>query len=436
MFTNIPTNILGFVIVLGFLIFAHESGHFFVAKFFKVRVLVFSFGFGKRLFGFRRGDTDYRISAIPLGGYVRMAGDNPEEAAAAPDEFLSKPKWQRLLILFAGPGMNLILAIGFIAIINMVGYETPILRPIIGDVVAGKPAARAGLQPGDLITRVNGDPIDGWSDFHIAIQMNYERPMRLTYVRNNQPGTTTVTPDRIETEHGPMGQIGVTQYISPVIEKLEPGSQAVKSGLHVGDRIAEVGGKPVRQMTELYQALDTEPPHPLSVVAIRNGTQRIQLNVMTGTEAAENFGVGIRTEYRRLGPIAAISDSVKNNTRTLKYMLVSLGRLFGEKSAMKQMAGPATIAKLSGQVLRSSWRDLFAFMALISLNLGVLNLFPIPVLDGGHIAILLVESAARRDLPLRAKERALQLGFALLALFMIIVIYFDVMTNIRGVMKG
>src|SRR5512138_1504139 len=147
--TIVATNLLAFVIVLGFLIFFHEAGHFLVAKAFGVRVLTFSFGFGKRLFGFQRGPTDYRVSLIPLGGYVRMAGDSPEEGRSGePDEFLSKPKWQRFLILFAGPGMNIIIALAFLAIINMVGTENFIVQPVIGEVTPGKPAAKAGLTVG------------------------------------------------------------------------------------------------------------------------------------------------------------------------------------------------------------------------------------------------------------------------------------------------
>src|SRR5947209_16127647 len=160
MATTVITNVFAFVLVLGFLIFAHESGHFFVAKAFRVRVLVFSLGFGKRLFGFRRGDTDYRLSIFPLGGYVRMAGDSPDETRAGdPAEFLSKPKWQRFLILLAGPAMNLLIAIAVIAGISMHGTEETVIRPVIGEVMAGKPAARAGLQVRDVITAVNGEAI-------------------------------------------------------------------------------------------------------------------------------------------------------------------------------------------------------------------------------------------------------------------------------------
>src|SRR5689334_24787898 len=171
--TDIASNTLGFIIVLGFLIFAHESGHFMVAKFFRVRVLVFSFGFGQRLFGFKRGDTDYRVSLIPLGGYVRMAGDTPEEREAGDlDEFLSRPKWQRFLILFAGPFMNVLIAVAFIAAINMTGRQFVVERPVLGEVVAGKPAALAGLRVGDRIVAVNGNPIKEFDDLRLLITMS------------------------------------------------------------------------------------------------------------------------------------------------------------------------------------------------------------------------------------------------------------------------
>src|SRR5882724_10885874 len=170
---NIVTNLLGFGIVLGTLIFAHEAGHFFVAKLFRVRVLVFSFGFGKRLFGFQAGGTDYRVSLVPLGGYVRMAGDNPDENQPSdPDEFLSKPKWQRFLILFAGPFMNLLIAVAFMASINMIGTESLVIRPVIGEVSPGKPAARAGLQVGDQIVAINGERIENFDDLRMAISMH------------------------------------------------------------------------------------------------------------------------------------------------------------------------------------------------------------------------------------------------------------------------
>ncbi|MFZ2491264.1 MAG: RIP metalloprotease RseP, partial [Thermoanaerobaculia bacterium] len=199
---SIATNFFAFVLVLGFLIFAHESGHFFMAKLFRVRVLVFSFGFGKRLFGFRRGDTDYRVSLVPLGGYVRMAGDSPEEAQeGVDDEFLSKPKWQRFLILFAGPFMNVLIAIVFIAGLAMVGTEQLLIKPIIGEVQAGKAAARAGLAVGDRITQINSEKVGDFDDLRLLITMHADTPLRVQYVRNGQARSTMLTPEREQSEY-------------------------------------------------------------------------------------------------------------------------------------------------------------------------------------------------------------------------------------------
>ena len=183
---EIASNLVAVVIVLGFLVFAHESGHFMFAKLFRVKVLVFSFGFGKRLFGFRKGDTDYRVSLIPLGGYVRMAGDNPEENTAGnPEEFLSKPKWQRFLILVAGPAMNVLIAIAFIAILAMVGSEEVISsKPVMGAPAPNTPAMKAGLRQGDLIVRINNEPIDDFEEFALLIKMNAGTPLRVVYERD------------------------------------------------------------------------------------------------------------------------------------------------------------------------------------------------------------------------------------------------------------
>lgn len=436
MFGNVPSNLLAFVIVLGFLIFAHESGHFFMAKLFRVRVLVFSFGFGKRLFGFRRGDTDYRVSLLPLGGYVRMAGDSPEESQQNdPAEFLAKPKWQRLIILIAGPAMNLILAVLFLAIVNVAGIEMTTIQAVIGSVVPGQAAARSGLRPFDRIVSVDDEKVTGWQDVQFAIQMHPARPLRVGYVRDGANGMLTVTPDKVETEHGTIGRIGVQPFIEPLIGKVDPNGLAAKAGLRAGDRIIAVSGAPVRQLLDFLTPLEAMPPRPLDVVVLRQG-QQVHAAMTSGKDVPDRIGVLPPTTLRKLGFAEAFGDSVSKNAKSVRYMLISLGHLFSDRSGVKQMAGPVTIARLSGEFFRSGWQQLLEFMAIISLNLGILNLLPIPVLDGGHIAILLVESAARRDLPVRAKERALPFGFALLALFMIVVLYFDVVTNIRSMIRG
>jgi len=429
---NFATNLIGFGIVLGFLIFAHESGHFLVAKLFRVRVLVFSFGFGKRLFGFRKGPTDYRVSLIPLGGYVRMAGDIPEENQPGnPDEFLSKPKWQRFLIMVAGPFMNIVIAIAFMTIISMVGTETIIFQPIIGEVSPGKPAARAGLLPGDRIVSVNGEKIDDFDDLKLAIGMNSGTALRVDYLRNGQLRTTTMTPDRKDSDFGPVGFAGILPYFDTTIGRITAGTPAAVAGLRTGDRIVAINGKPITQLSELNTAFDAAKGAALSLDVTRGQARFHTILPAAKTDPNDPYrGIIPPTVIRKLSLIPAIKDSVEQNWKMLRYAFMTIGRLFRPEGSVKELSGPLSIARISGEMLRRGWMNIVALMAMISLQLGIMNLLPIPVLDGGHIMILLVESVARRDLSLRVKERIQQVGFAVLAALMVVVLYNDVITNV------
>ena len=436
--SDFVTNIAGFILVLGFLIFAHESGHFMFAKLFRVKVLVFSFGFGKRLLGFKRGDTDYRVSLIPLGGYVRMAGDTPEDdQTGAPDEFLSKPKWQRFVILVAGPAMNILIAIAFMTVIIMVGTEFRTITPVIGEVLVGKPAAKAGLKTGDRVIKVGDEIIKDFDDLRLSVTLNAGTPLPILYVRDGQTRTTTLTPEREESEYGPVGRAGIRPYLEPVIGRVTPGSPAARLGIRTGDRIVSVNGKPITDMTRLDEVLSKAPGAALAL-GLTRGSQ-----TYSATFPAQTFnprdpyrGFLPPTEIRKLPLLPALRESVAQNWKMLRYAFGAIARMFRSEGSVKELSGPISIARISGDMLRRGWMEVVALMAMISLQLGVMNLLPIPMLDGGHIAILLVEGAARRDLSIAAKERIQQLGFAVLAALMIVVLYNDVISNVLRLRQG
>ena len=435
---NFATNLLAFVLVLGFLIFAHEAGHFMFAKLFRVRVLVFSFGFGKRLFGFRKGDTDYRVSLVPLGGYVRMAGDNPEENVAGnSDEFLSKPKWQRFLILFAGPFMNVLIAITFVAALAMIGTEQLVTRPIIGEVVPNKPAAKAGLQTGDRIVRLNNEAIDDFDDIRMIVSMNAGTPLRVDYERSGAMRTTTLTPEREESEFGPVGRAGIQYGLEPIVGRVEPGSPAAAAGLRSGDRILSANGKAVRALDDYAEASEAAGTKPVALTVAR-GAEQLTLQLAPTTDPKLKLWRGVipQTKMFKLSLGPALQYSVQENWRMLKYAFSAIGRLFRSEGSVKELSGPINIARISGEMLRRGWVEVIGLMAMISLQLGIMNLLPIPVLDGGHIMILLIEGIARRDLSLRVKERIQQLGFAVLATLMIVVLYNDVISNVLRLRNG
>ena len=437
---NFATNILAFVIVLGFLIFVHEAGHFLFAKLFRVRVLVFSFGFGKRLFGFRKGDTDYRVSLVPLGGYVRMAGDNPDENVPGnPDEFLSKPKWQRFLILFAGPAMNVMIAITFMAAIVMMGIEERVTKPVVAQIEQGTPAAKSALQPGDRILRIKGEPVEDYQDARMIISMNAGTPVEIVFDRQGKQLTTSLTPAKEEGDFGPIGRAGILFGTDPIVGRVQPDSPAAKAGLRSGDRITRANGQPVGSLEVYAQISEKEKGKPLAVELAR-GAQVLTVTIAAAAEneqLAVSRGVVPQTKITKLGLFPALRYSVAENWKMLRLTGAAVRRLFRPEGSVKELSGPINIARISGETLRQGGvAGMLGLMAMISLQLGIMNLLPIPVLDGGHIMILLIEGIARRDLSMRVKERIQQLGFAVLATLMIVVLYNDVISNVLRLKNG
>jgi regulator of sigma E protease len=443
---TIPTNILALIFVLSFLIVFHEGGHFLVAKLFKFPVEIFSLGFGKRLFGWKRNETDYRVSLIPLGGYVKVVGLGPDESdivAGTAETSVTQPgtRFQRLLILFAGPGVNLVLAFLLTALAFLIGVEVAKYKgeaPVVKVVDHESPAERAGIQAGDRIATISGKPVKTWEEVELETGLAPREELTVGVERDGKPLTLKLTPE--PRSKYDIGYTGLNPYIPAVVARVVPGYPGAKAGLQVGDQIVSVGGKPVvlyfevvRFIREAASTFDKSGPKPIEMVVSRGGAT-ITLNVVPVKEG-ENWRIGFapkeETVLRRFSLVEAFAASYRENVRQVQVTGQIVGRLFRGTGSIRQFSGPIDIAKFSGEAARSGPSALVLLMGVLSLQLGILNLLPIPLLDGGQIFVTLLEAVFRRDFSIQVKERLLQAGFVFLVLVMVTVLYFDVLKNVN-----
>jgi regulator of sigma E protease len=430
------TTLLAFLFVLGVLVFVHELGHFLVARWHGVRVITFSLGFGPKILKVTRGDTEYCISIVPLGGYVKLAGETVEDnQTGAPDEFLSKSKWVRFQVYIAGPVMNILLAIIVTAAVLTQGADVPVYRsspPVIGSVAPGSQAEAAGLRRGDRIVSVDGRDVPTWDALDMEVVLKAAREVSIVIERDGQPVTIRVTPDSVGSYE--IGELGIEPAMRPQVKFVNPGSPAEAGGFQPHDVVVAVNGERGLGYDAVLERIRGNPDAPLPFVVERAGAP-IELSVVPrGPKGAALIGVGLTDrEYRRIDPgvAQAIRMSVQQNWESALMIGRTLGGLLTRETPVRQLVGPIGIAELSGNMAGLGWIPLFSFMAMISLNLGLLNLMPVPVLDGGHIAILAVEGLARRDLSVRVKERILITGAALMVLLMVTVIYNDIARLLR-----
>ncbi|MEW6379436.1 MAG: RIP metalloprotease RseP [bacterium] len=428
-------TVIAFVICLGVLIFVHEFGHFIVAKAIGIRVEKFSLGFGPRIPGlaFKKGDTEYMISALPLGGYVKMAGENPdEELKGEPWEFSSRSPWERMQVVFSGPLMNVVLAFVLMFAVFSLGRKIPAYLtspPVISWVKADSPAQKAGFQAGDKVISINGHPISDWENLQTMIISNAGSRLRFVIDRNGQQLNLTATPHDV----GGMGlgSLGIDHYIPPRIGSVNPGYPAQKAGLKPDDLITHINGKAVRHWYEIADLIH-ENPEKKVVLNVQRLDKRFTVTIVPVLDPDTQQGlIGIIPLEEMVVKKYSLGEAVQNGfAETLKQGKLTFAFLFKlirGKTSPRSLGGPIMIAQVAGASARSGIPDFLFFMAFLSLQLGILNLFPIPVLDGGHIFFLIVEMIAGKPLSIKKREVAQQIGFGMLILLMVYVFYNDIM---------
>ena len=438
------TAVLAVGVVLGFMILIHEFGHYAAAKLLGVRVEVFSIGFGKRLLGFKRGETDYRISAIPLGGYVKMSGENPmDERTGDPAEFLSHPRWHRFIIAIAGPSMNILLAIGLLTgVYSVRGYEYPAFldQPaVISWVKHDSPAAKAGLQPGDRILRIDGIENPTWEQMEPKIWLSPNQPVEITVLRGSETFQKTITPRPITASE--VGSAGWYPNDPVTVNVLEPGMPASKAGIQQGDRVIAMNGKPLPSIETMIEQLQETKDNAVDLEVQRGGKQlvfHVQPQLATTEDPNEKrYRIGFSSKSQMkvvsLSFPEAISRSLADNKKDSLLILELMKKLVQRKVSIRAISGPIGIAQDAGEAAQAKgWTPLLELTSAISLNLGIFNLLPIPILDGGVIMLLFIETLMRRDISLRIKERVYQAAFVFLVLFAVMVIYNDLAKTLPG----
>jgi regulator of sigma E protease len=420
------------------MVLVHEWGHFVVARSFGVRVEVFSIGFGTRLFGIKRGPTDYRLSALPLGGYVRMAGDNPaEERRGDPDEFLSKPRWQRVLIALAGPTTNFLMAVVLTAALFMHGGEQPSYadKPVvIAGVVKDSPAQKAGIQAGDRMASFAGVKNPTWD--RVALELALSAPGHSVPVTIERDGRLITT--SVQSEPQPFAVLGYPA--EPVIVgSLARGMPAEGAGLKEGDEIVAANGQKLTAPSQFSEVVQQSGGNPMTLEILRDGQPlTLQLRPTWGDpgDGTPRWQIGITfrfvTSPRRYAPPQAVVKATQFHIVLADKLIYLVGELFTGKVSLKQVQGPLGIVQESSRAAKRGFGDLISLMALVSLNLGILNLLPIPILDGGHVLMLGIEGLLRRDLSLKIKERFVTVGMVFLLLIFLIVMYNDVLRLFPG----
>jgi regulator of sigma E protease len=453
--SQIFNSLFYFVIVIGIMVLVHEFGHFAVAKLLGVRVEQFAIGFGKRLIGFRKGETDYRVNALPFGGYVKMSGENPmDERTGDPREFMSHSRWHRFLIAIAGPSMNILLAIVLLTGVYMLHAEYAAFMDepaIVGGVESDSPASKIGVQPGDRIVRIAQIDNPTWQQVHETDALSPNQPLSVIIQRGTERLEKQVVPSKAAIDG-----VGVSGWFPDepiVVSNVEPNMPAAKAGIQPGDKIVAMDGQPLASIQTMISNLQETKEKPIKFTVLRKDqTLNFTIQpVLAGATSAPPktgwfysllhwLGFGHAQPHYRIGfaggpdikigrlPFReAFRRSLAENRSNSLMVLNLVGKLVQGKISPKTISGPIGIAQVAGDAgQEKGWAPLLVIMSMISLNLGIFNLLPIPIMDGGVILLLFIESLMRRDISLQIKERIYQAAFVFLILFAAMVIYNDI----------
>ncbi len=442
-------SIFAFIFILGAAVVLHEFGHFIVAKLLGIRVETFSVGFGPSLWARKWGTTEYRLSAVPLGGYVKLGGDEsnaPIEGEGASDipeeeQFTLRPRWQKFLVSVAGPVMNILTALA-IPFIGGLMYGVPVPpAPVVRSVDQGGAAEAAGLQKGDHVISFNGVENPKWGRINGDSLLSPEKPLPIEVMRNGQKLSLTITPARRVEKGEILGDIGFEpDYgdVRIVIVEVTPNSPASEAGLQAGDRLVALGGESVPSDEYVTEYVKGHKGEPIRMTIERDGKQQ-ELTATTRLLADGTERLGLKpaelVPRQHVGALGSLRYAWESNLEILRLTGKALGQFFsGERSARNTLSGPLGIYDAAaGAVNEAGWSGIFNMLGFLSLSLGIFNLLPIPVLDGGAIFLLLVEAVMALGgwkLSMRVRERIQQVGFVMLLLLMGFVITNDLLKKV------
>jgi regulator of sigma E protease len=436
------------IVLIGILVFVHEFGHFIFAKLLGVKVLKFSLGFGPKVIGGTFGETEYLISGVPLGGYVKMLGEEPGEELKEDEKkraYSFQPVWKRFAIVFLGPVFNIFFACLLFVLIFFSGV--PARYPDVGKITQNSPAEKSGLKLGDRITAMNGNPVETWNDIDTFLEKNRDNTVLLKVSRGGELIDLSVKPEKkIEKDifgrKNELWDIGASPLTYPVVGEVLKGSPAEKAGLKKGDRVVEIDGKRIDTWEDMTQIVSSSPEKPLVFEMRRDGSvvdrtivpEKKTVDSLEGEKKIGLIGIRQKGNYfmKRFGLGEALYLGVKKTLEVCALTVLILMKLAERVIPASTIGGPILIFQMTGEQAAQGFLSFFTFMAGLSINLGIFNLLPIPLLDGGHLMFLGIEAIRRKPFSEKVMMNAQKIGLAFIIALIVFVFYNDILRLITG----